>query len=195
MDKIDAFHGSLVPHIDRFYDFSHFGTYKSALEVLLGKLTLDHEKGSPTIYKVRINVSLPLLEVDDFDSPEPLVWISRQGQDKRLFCDEHEELILRKELLDKYGCEQHNRILRWRWMSSWLQEKGYGGFKYKNVHEDVDSLSYSIASPDHVFIESQEKASAIDLYELFLLEQSRDKYQHAVLPDWILSCLNGGYSS
>lgn len=195
MDKIDAFHGSLVSNIDRFYNFSHFGTYKSALEVILGKLTLDHEKGHPTIYKVRIGVSLPLLEVDDFDSPEPLVWMNRLAQDKRIFCDVKEALTVRKGLLKECGSDIVNRVLRWQWMSSWLQDKGYGGFIYKNTHEDIGSLSYSIASPNYVSIESQSKASAAELHALFQSERSRAKYKHAILPDWLLPDPIGGYSS
>lgn len=195
MDKIDAFHGSLVSHIDRFYKFSHFGTYKSALEVLLGKLTLDHEKGKPTIYKVRINVPLPLLEVNDFDSPEPLVWINRLAQDERLFCDTKEALTVKKALSKKCGSDSGNRVLRWQWMSSWLKEKGYGGFKYQNAHEDVGSFSYAIANPDCVFIELQSNPSPVELYDVFQSERSRAKYQHAVLPDWLLPDSIGGCSS
>ncbi|WP_162788129.1 hypothetical protein [Chromobacterium haemolyticum] len=185
MNQIQAFHGSLTPNINCFYHFAHFGTYKSALEVLLGKLTLDHENGDPTIYKVHIEPTAPLLDVEDFDSPEPLVWIDRLEKEKRLFLDANEALILKKNLIKKFGHDPASRTLRWELMSTWLMSKGFSGFKYKNTHEDVGSFSYSIANPSCIFIESRNKAQALDLHNAFQSVRLDSKYQHAILPTWI----------
>jgi hypothetical protein len=169
------YHGSFVslPKDVQFRHFTHFGTREAAIEVLTDKYYLDDERGTAYLYEVAISPALCLLDSEDFDSPDPLVWVSRLMNDTRFFGTPNDALPLKRQL---GSSDVERRPERLRTFALWLKGYGYDGFRYSNAHEGVGSTSVAVADPADIALQATTIVALAELDDCFQNNRHRSKY-------------------
>ncbi|BFI95033.1 MAG: hypothetical protein RSP_05430 [Rhodanobacter sp.] len=94
------YHGTftLPQEGQQWHPFTHLGTREAAIEVLTDRYCLDGATGQPHLASFTVPKDLNLLDVADFDSPDPAVWIRRLRSDKRFFSSWDRAIPLYRQL-------------------------------------------------------------------------------------------------
>lgn len=175
------YHGTFTPPPQGapFSPFTHLGTREAAVELLTDRYCLDDLRGVAKIFSFTVPIHLVLLEVAEFDSPDPRVWVSRLSGDKRFFSTPNDALPLARHIGSGSPADRPLRLQRF---GVWLKTKGYDGIEYRNEHEAVGSTSIAVADPAHLIAGPVE---ALDLLELrALFEQIKDRSKYATCKDF-----------
>jgi len=155
------YHGTftLPPEGQQWYPFTHLGTRGAAIELLTDRYCLDGATGQPHLASFTVPEDLNLLDVADFDSPDPAVWIGRLRSDKRLFPSWDHATPLSRQLKGS----PEDRPARLAVFGTWLKGLGYDGFQYINAHEGDGAVSMALADPTRL---RPMETEVIDLSEL-----------------------------
>ncbi|MEW9572733.1 hypothetical protein ABQJ54_13315 [Rhodanobacter sp. Si-c] len=137
------YHGTftLPQEGQQWHPFTHLGTREAAIEVLTDRYCLDGATGQPHLASFTVPKDLNLLDVADFDSPDPAVWIRRLRSDKRFFSSWDRAIPLYRQLKGN----PKDRPARLAVFGTWLKGFGYDGFQYINTHEGDGALSMALA--------------------------------------------------
>lgn len=112
------YHATNVPNIDIFYDLSHFGTLKSAMN-----RSSYHESSKVYFYECEVDIS-EFIQIQDF------------GNETDMF---HHDLYIQKIITSNDIKKMPSMTL-----SNILHNKNIKGFYYDNVAEDVGNISYIV---------------------------------------------------
>lgn len=168
-------HGTFTPPPpgSPFFPFTHLGTRAAAVELLTDRYCLDNYRGVAKIFTFTIPIHLVLLEVAEFDSPDPRVWVSRLSKDKRFFKTPDDSVALASHV----GSGSHeDRPVRLDRFGLWLKTKGYAGIQYVNEHEAVGSTSIAVADSAHLIAGPVETVDLLELRAVYEQIKDRPKY-------------------
>jgi hypothetical protein len=169
------YHGTFTPPPQGapFSPFTHLGTREAAVELLTDRYYLDDCRGVARIFTFKVPIQLTLLEVPEFDSPDPRVWVGRLSKDERFFKTPDDSVPV---ALYVGAGSTEDRPVRLARFGVWLKTQGYDGIEYTNEHEAVGSTSIAVADSAHLIAGPVETVDPLELRALFEQVKDRPKY-------------------
>lgn len=141
------YHGMLEAKKQRFGAFSHFGTYKAAVD-RIGRRLFDGHTGDPLILKIcfRFKPGSVLHLSGDWGSNQPIAMayalkkhFEHNDQTRSKIFEE-----IRRELIDRKLARQEFMNVGWQQLSNVLGQLGITAVTYPNAVEDCGSTSYCV---------------------------------------------------
>ena len=169
------YHGTFTspPPGASFFPFTHLGTREAAIELLTDRYCLDDYRGLPQIFTFTVPAHLLLLDVPEFDSPDPRVWVGRLSKDRRFFKTPDDSIVLARHVGTGSPEDRPERLERF---GVWLKTQGYDGIEYRNEHEAVGSTSIAVADSAQLIAGPVETVDPLELRAVFEQIKNRPKY-------------------
>lgn len=164
------YHGTFNCNIHSFYPFSHFGTLKSAFDVVRLKITEEGIKEKPYLFEVIINVEEKeiLTLDDDWGTPRPTGLAitlknfyykkNKDGNEYKNFSDLFTRLRDMGKSNDPGVIKEQSIALQKN-----LLDRGIKVIKYQNKVEDVGADSLCVVDPACVQIINKREIPLSDI--------------------------------